>query len=175
MSDDARAHASLAVGRHLLALPELRRARTVALYAALPDEVDLTSTWRELVATDADVVFPRVSGPDLEFARAHDAADLVPGTFGIHEPTAPTVDPDLIDVLVLPGAAFDHQGGRLGMGGGWYDRFLATSGIEAVRVGVAFGCQVTVRVPMAEHDEPIDVLVTEHGVHRMAPPPPTTA
>lgn len=159
----------------LLTLPEVRRARTVLLYAATSEEADCSFAWRQLVAGGALVLFPRIEDDDLVLAAADDLAGLRPGPFGILEPHGPTVAPDQVDVVVLPGLAFDRRGGRLGMGGGFYDRLLPQLRDDCVRIGFGFACQVAVRVPLEEHDALVDLVVTEAAVHRMTAPPPATA
>jgi len=90
--------------------------------------------------------------------------DLAPGVWEIREPVpdrcAAAVERD-IEFALVPGLAFDERGGRLGYGGGFYDRLLA--GLQAVRVTAAFSVQVVEAVPMSEHDQYVDLIVTEDG------------
>ena len=69
-------------------------------------------------------------------------------------------------MIVVPGVAFDARGGRLGYGGGFYDRFLASAGEGAIRIGICFEVQVVDEVPMAGHDLRVDAVVTEQRVLR---------
>lgn len=154
----------LAVG-HLLGLAELRRPGTVALYAALPGEIDPAPARPELEARGARIVLPRVHADGhLELVAADGA--LSPGFRGVLEPDGPALPPADVDVIVVPGVAFDRDGGRLGQGGGHYDRLLAAVGGSTTAVGFAFAFQVVEHVPLLDHDRPVDVLVTDEAVHR---------
>src|SRR5439155_13608401 len=162
----ARLRASRAAGALLLALPEIEAARTVALYAATPEEADPSAALGTLLARGVRVLFPRVVGPDLEFA-AGDPAELRPGHRGIPEPLGGAVDPAEIDLIVVPGLAFDRGGARLGRGGGHYDRTLARLPARVVRVGFCFDFQVVDRVPRGPLDQPVDLVVTDRRVIRV--------
>jgi 5-formyltetrahydrofolate cyclo-ligase len=73
----------------------------------------------------------------------------------------PAPDPRTIDVVIVPGTAFTHAGGRLGQGGGWYDRFLAMVRPDCVTIGVAFAPQIVDELPLEPHDVAVDVVVTD--------------
>ena len=93
--------------------------------------------------------------------------ELRPGYCRIPEPDpgqAKRIDPAEIDVVLLPGSVFDPRGGRLGYGGGYYDRFLNHDAPEALRIGLAFELQVVDQVPLLPHDERIHYLVTEERI-----------
>jgi 5-formyltetrahydrofolate cyclo-ligase len=98
----------------------------------------------------------------MEFVEVRDLdADTVPGAFGIREPVGDVagVTPDLV---LVPGLAFTRDGARLGMGGGFYDRWAeANPGVR--RVGVCFSAQVVGEVPREGHDVGVSVVVTEDG------------
>jgi 5-formyltetrahydrofolate cyclo-ligase len=163
--DDRRRASAAAVDR-LLGLPELRGVQTVALYAALDEELDPVGALPRLVEAGVRTLFPRVRGERLELVAAADLPTLQLGYRGIREPVGIAIDPSVVDVLLVPGVAFDVRGGRLGQGGGHYDRLLATLPGTATAVGMCFACQVVPRVPMEDHDRSVDVVVTEAGVHR---------
>jgi 5-formyltetrahydrofolate cyclo-ligase len=134
------------------------QVHTIATFAALPDEVDLT----ELVTLFPEKrwLFPRVDGEGVCFHASTDPAnDLVRGAFGILEPSADSliVSLDEIDAFLCPGMAFDHQGGRLGRGKGFYDRLLSQARTDAHKIGIAFPSQI---IPNT-HCEPHDILMDE--------------
>ena len=168
LSDEQRRGAAEAVVRRLLALPALRDARTVLLYAATADELDVTALVRPLVDGGTRTLFPRVRGERLELVAASDLLGLTLGYRGVREPVGPPIDPEVVDVAIVPGVAFDVHGGRLGHGGGHYDRLLAALPEDRPRIGVCYACQVVPRVPREAHDLPVDLVVTEAGVHRRA-------
>lgn len=150
--------------RHLLELPELRDARSVALYAALPDEADPAPARARLEDRGVRIALPRVHPDDhLELIGAD--GESRPGYRGVLEPAGPPLPLDAIDVIVVPGVAFDRDGGRLGQGGGHYDRLLALLDDRVTAVGFAFAFQVIEHVPILDHDRPVDVVVTDAGVH----------
>ena len=168
LSDDQRRTAAAAVAERLLGMRRLHAARNVLLYAATADELDVTSVAAPLRDAGVRTLFPRVRGDELELVAATDLLNLRLGYRGIREPVGPAIDPDVVDVAVVPGVAFDVHGGRLGHGGGHYDRLLAALPEDRLAIGVCFACQVVPRVPLEPHDLPVDVVVTEAGVHRRA-------
>lgn len=170
LSAEDVADRSIRIFDHLKSLPELRSAKTVHLFVSFGTEVDtgpiFRALWRQGARTVAPRVLPRqrlehrvVSGPD----------DLEPGFRSIPEPrvTCPLVSPAEIDLVLLPGVAFDPSGGRLGYGGGYYDRFLLAC--PAPRVALAFSLQIVEAVPREPHDLRADVVVTDTEVIRISP------
>ena len=144
--------------RWLLERPALQ---TIAIYAALPGEVDLS----ELVLRHPDRrwVFPRVQGDALAFHEVgNPETDLRPGAFGILEPSPglPAIGCGEIDAFLCPGLAFDARGGRLGRGRGYYDRMLATARPDALKVGVCFPGQLVADTYSEPHDVHMDVVIS---------------
>lgn len=166
LSPQRRREASAQIAAKVLALPELRAiaAGDVLAYAALADEVDLSEVIRRARLDGRRVLLPRVVDDELEVVAAQD--ELRPGFGGVPEPDGPAVSADDVAVSLWPGVAFDPQGGRLGRGGGHYDRLARRLPPQAVRVGVAFAVQMAPNVPRAVHDELVDVVITERGVYR---------
>jgi 5-formyltetrahydrofolate cyclo-ligase len=168
LPDDARASASAAIVAHVRASEAWRAARTVLLYAALRGEVDLGG----LIAAARDegrrIVLPRMAGAADGGLTLHVwpvRTSLVRGSFGIGEPAAdwPMVQRYDLDLALIPGVAFDDAGGRLGRGGGFYDRLLAGRDAQLLAAGVGFAFQRVERVPCEAHDARLDALVTEGG------------
>jgi 5-formyltetrahydrofolate cyclo-ligase len=127
-------------------------ARTVALFAPLPGEVNLIALTRE---PERIWAFPKVEDDTLAFYQIKDAEkELEPGAFGILEPVhgLPVIYPDDIDLYLCPGLGFDTQGGRIGRGRGFYDGILAKARRDAVRLGICFGHQLVDEVVMEDHD-----------------------
>lgn len=166
LSSLERQAASGAIVRRLQRLPELRAADTVLLYAASREEADIGALVGPLVQRGVTTLFPRVRGDELELVAAADIRTLQLGYRGIHEPAGPAVDPEVVDVALLPGVAFDLTGGRLGQGGGHFDRLLRRLPPHTLRVGVAFACQVVPRVPQEDHDAEVDLVVTDRAAYR---------
>jgi 5-formyltetrahydrofolate cyclo-ligase len=186
VSPEERARASAAVNVRLKALPELglacASAGIVAGFVALAPrgEIDPEAALREAAADGARVVLPRVSveAPRLRFhltKSGGDRGEMTPGPYGLLEPaaTAPEVDAADIDVMILPGLAFDRRGNRLGYGGGYYDEAagkLRAAG-RGFLVGVAYDFQLVERCPAGEADVGVDCVVTDRQVVRCAPLP----
>lgn len=175
LSATDRAVASAAAEERLWRLPELRAVRTVAVYAAHRGEVDLAGLSSRLRERGVRTLLPRVRGDALELVAATLGSPLAAGYRGIAEPTGPAIDPDVVDVIVVPGVAFDPTGGRLGQGGGHYDRLLAELRAETTRVGVGFACQLVPSVPREPHDLALDIIVTDRGTYRTGARPEPSA
>jgi 5-formyltetrahydrofolate cyclo-ligase len=166
-------------------LPPVKNAGCVALYSPIGSEVDTSALHRSLRERGVVVVYPRVlgtvaEGGKLEFVveadkdalRVTGHADLslnatsgtsLGASWGIAEPQGENVvEPAQIDVVITPGLGFDEHGGRLGYGGGYYDRTLES--YRGLSIGIAFSCQMVIELPSKVHDRPMDVVVTEYGV-----------
>lgn len=157
-----RSEASERAVARLLTLPVLSHAVEVAMYVALPDEVDVTRAGDVLRDRGATLLLPRSSGDRLALVPVTEDEVLRPGYRSILEPEGPGSD-DLsgLDVVVVPGVAFDPQGRRLGRGGGHYDRLLAELPVTTTRIGVCFEVQLVEEVPAGTHDQAVGVVVTE--------------
>jgi 5-formyltetrahydrofolate cyclo-ligase len=168
---EAAAVAAEAAAQHLIALAPVAGARTVALYAPVRGELDPGPAARALDARGARLVYPRVLPKEklLEFHEvlvdAGGPTHLHRGAFGIPEPlpSSPFVPLAEIDLLLVPGLAFDERGSRLGWGRGFYDRTLARAP-AAIRVGYCYSCQLVAHVPHEDDDLPMHYLVTDTGV-----------
>lgn len=141
--------------------PRLVNADTLLLYSALPDEVPTQSLIDELVAQGKTVLLPRVvNDTEMELRQYTGMQDLQAGAFGILEPTGKLfTDYEKIDVVVVPGMAFDKEGHRLGRGKGYYDRFLAKIR-NTYKIGLCFPWQLVDNVPTDEHDILMDEIMT---------------
>jgi 5-formyltetrahydrofolate cyclo-ligase len=156
-----------------LALPAVAGAGLVFGYAPLADEVDVLPLLQALRDRGVRVGLPRVDGDALVLHEIGDLdRDLARGVYGIREPRAdlPHVDPAAIDVVLTPGRAFDTAGNRLGRGGGYYDRFLATT--PARRIALAYEEQILPDVPAGPDDLPVHLVVTPQRL--IEPPRHTT-
>ena len=142
----------------LLALPELKTPGCVMLYRALGDEVNVDGLLYRLHNTGIDFCFPVVCGDVIE-ARSISDDGFKTGAFGISEPTGAFVDPGAIDVVIVPGVAFDVECMRLGRGKGYYDRFLSST--NALKIGVCPDCLCLDKLPCEQHDLRVDVVITE--------------
>lgn len=170
LSAEERLRKSAEITAKILALPEYRKAQTVMLFLNFRDEVETTALAQESLALKKKLVLPRCGQQgilipgvikDLE-------KDIEPGMWGIREPKKETLleaDPTEIDFVLVPGAAFDMTGNRLGYGAGYYDRFFKRLRPDVPRIAIAFASQILPEVPVDEHDQKITALVTEQGIH----------
>jgi 5-formyltetrahydrofolate cyclo-ligase len=159
--------ASIAVCKALADWPRLQEARHVLTYLAFRNELDLSYLFDLLPLIHWAV--PRVDRQHLAL-HPYQPERLVRHRFGMLEPAAdlPSVDAEMLDVVLVPGVAFDRRGGRLGFGGGFYDRFLPTT--PALRVGVTYERCVAEELPMRERDQRMDWLFTPSEQIRCAAP-----
>ncbi|RMF05680.1 5-formyltetrahydrofolate cyclo-ligase [Candidatus Woesearchaeota archaeon] len=151
-----------------LALPEVMKADTIALYASKGSEVFTHDLIRELLPRKT-VVLPKVENARqrvMKLAAITTFEELSPGFMGVLEPlrAAKFVEKSAVDVVAVPVVGFDENLNRLGHGMGFYDVFL--KGVEAVKIGLAFESQKLKRIPVSEHDVPLDIVVTEKKVYR---------
>jgi 5-formyltetrahydrofolate cyclo-ligase len=177
LSPQDRAALSRAASARLLALPELGAApgRTLSGYAAVRGEIDPSAVLDAARVAGATVTLPRVvsSRPRLRFHRVATGDTLISGRFGLLEPDpeAPEVPVEHLDVVIVPGLAFDAGGRRLGYGGGYYDEVGARvrSAGRGVLVGFGYDFQVVDLCPWGEGDVVLDLLVTDARVMRPGP------
>ena len=138
-------------------------ADRILMYHSLPDEL---STHRFLDKWHGRKSFflPRVNGVNLEILP-YDESRLELGSFHIEEPTGDnTVSADEIELVIVPGVAYDHSGNRLGRGKGFYDRLLATT--RATKVGVGYEFQIVEEIPSEPHDVKMDMVISQKRVLR---------
>lgn len=175
---DRAEHARLShlITAQLLSLPEFERAGCVLAYLSFGSEFDTSEFVRTLQARGCALVLPRIdlARRILTLHRVSDPElDTVPGVWGIREPDpqrCPSAERPEIDAVLVPGVAFTAAGGRLGYGGGFYDRLVRGWPGRVPLVGPAFELQVVEALPLGRDDEPIDTIVTEAQVYRRRGP-----
>lgn len=155
------------VAGHFLASAPYAAASTLVLYSSIRSEVVTFGIFAAAVEVGKRVLYPRTVGTTLEFVAIESLEALKPSRFGICEPWSGEPIPLAeIDLLVLPGVAFDEQGIRLGYGLGCYDRSLAAVKRPTL-VGLAYDFQVLPSLPRETHDVPVDFVVTETRILSM--------
>jgi len=167
LDPQTRRAAIQSIVRHLSAAPQLQAEQTIAAFLATDTEVELTDWMRGQWARGGRIALPRVADAGAMTFHAYTATTtLAPNRYGIAEPvSSPLVDPVEIDAVLVPLVAFDRRGTRLGMGGGYYDRFLPQLRSNVPAIGVAFACQESdAPLPRNRWDVPLDAVVTENGV-----------
>ena len=134
----------------------------LAVYLASSDEINIDPYIEYMLHAGVEVVAPRWNGETYELAKLKglDDKNLRRGPMGIREPIdADIVEPKKVYAWIIPGLAFTMEGKRLGYGGGWYDRFLASAPKGAVKIGVAYSFQIVDDLPAESHDIPLTDVV----------------
>jgi 5-formyltetrahydrofolate cyclo-ligase len=159
------AEMSARIAERVLAVPAFKRAKRVFCYANAFGEADTRGLMREVLFLDRALYLPRVrQGVKMDAVRLRSIGDLKAGPLGADEPRGDElIDPSLLDILLVPGMAFDRRGGRLGMGAGYFDRFLPLC--CGLKIGVSYDFQVIDRVPVNERDAHMDMVVTEKHIY----------
>ncbi|WP_166830843.1 5-formyltetrahydrofolate cyclo-ligase [Thalassoroseus pseudoceratinae] len=149
-----------------------RDSQAVVCYVNVRSEVATRDVINSLWQAEKRVAVPYCVERHLELTWITSWTDLTAGRFGILEPTPQLrTDPlrcppiDELDVVLVPGVAFDFHGGRLGHGQGFYDRLLSRLPQRTMLVGVAFDCQIVSHVPAEPHDIPMHFILTESTLH----------
>ncbi|HET7275819.1 MAG TPA: 5-formyltetrahydrofolate cyclo-ligase [Longimicrobiaceae bacterium] len=169
MSPSAREAAGNFIAERVWTVPEIAAARVILLYSAMPDEVPTAAIAAEARSRRIVVTYPRCIPATREMAihRVQHPDQLRPGEYGILEPTeinCPLADINDIDAAIVPGVAWDKNGGRLGRGAGYYDRLFAHPDWRAFRCGIFFARQEVTAIPMEDWDSPLDAVITENEV-----------
>lgn len=158
---EERLRKSEAVINNLTRCEMFREAKNVLCYWSLPDEVN-THNLVISTAGQKEVYLPVVNGDDLIIRKFTGVSSLTEGeSYSIPEPEtgAEEVGIDKIDLVVVPGVAFDRNGGRMGRGKGFYDRLLAGSNVK--KIGICFDFQIVDNVPKEPHDILMDLVISE--------------
>lgn len=167
-----RQEKSAAIAERLIHAELFRQAESVFCYISMENEVHTEAVLEAALAAGKAVSIPYVLDKAKGLmcaAQLQDMADLVAGEYNI--PTLPPekvvpVEPAAIDLVIVPGSAFDRAGHRIGMGGGYYDQFLGQAA-RAVRAAVAYECQLFDNIAADEHDQPMDYIFTEKTVYEI--------
>ena len=163
---------SRAICQRFASLADYKRAGTVLLYVHVRNEVRTREFLQHAMAQGKRVLVPWCEGDELELFHLEDLAELGPGVFGLLEPrrelrTRPGKRCDIaeVDLAMVPGVAFDRQGGRLGHGKGYYDRLLCRARPDALLVGVCYESQLLPEVPMGPRDVRMHRVITEMAIY----------
>ena len=170
MSANERHEKSGSAIENFWSLPQMKHWSTLFIYVNFRSELETLELIHLCLSQGKRVVVPLVDASAVSMIPLQiqdPEKDLVPGYYGIPEPDPQKslrVSAREIDAAIIPGSVFDINGGRLGYGGGYYDRFLVNDAPQAKRVGFAFEMQVIENVPVQPHDQPLDILITEKRI-----------
>ncbi len=167
---EERQRNSTVIVNNLWQIDGFSSAQNIMLYINFRSEVETLPLIEECTKRNIQVTAPlTITKPPrlVPFPVTDPEKDLRPGYCNIPEPDQDRLtpwDPSKIDVVLLPGSVFDRQGGRLGYGGGYYDRFLSQEAPQALRIALAFEIQIVDKVPVQAHDIPMHYLVSEKKI-----------
>ncbi|HHH75714.1 MAG TPA: 5-formyltetrahydrofolate cyclo-ligase [Phycisphaerae bacterium] len=152
----------------IISLEVFQADNPILLYMPLPGEPDTKQIALEAWKNGRTVAMPKiVSSSDglMNAVKCSSLDDVEIGPFGILAPASnDVIAPEEIGFVVVPALAYDRRGGRLGRGGGFYDRFLARMDARAAKCGLAFSEQIVDELPTDEHDETVDLIVTDEEI-----------
>lgn len=149
-----------------------KQAYTVLFYVSFGSEVDTHPLIKKAFKDKKRVAVPLVNGQTLDIKQITSFSQLKPGAMGILEPSEkqPSINPAEINVIIVPGIAFDKKHFRLGYGGGYYDRLLSqysvnhqpsTVNSSITSIGLAFQEQIVEKLPVDKHDQKVDFIITD--------------
>lgn len=152
------------IEQRLFELPEFQKAALILFYASFQSEVETHFMIRRALSEGKRVALPRINEKELELlVITNFDKDVSPGSWGIPEPDqGDLVSVQDLGLIVVPGAAFDEQGNRLGYGAGYYDKLLAQ--YQDMTAALAFELQIVPQVPADPHDVPMKKIVTEKRI-----------
>ncbi|MBX3422263.1 MAG: 5-formyltetrahydrofolate cyclo-ligase [Pirellulaceae bacterium] len=155
-----------------MGLPEYAAAKTVMFYVDVRDEVRTRHALPEAIQGDKRIVIPYCVDGELELFHLQSMDELDVGMYKILEPkvelrqvAAKRLEPQDLDLIMVPGVAFDRMGGRTGHGKGYYDKLLQHARRDAPLVALAFECQLFPEIPCEHHDIYMDKVVTEAAAY----------
>jgi len=168
LSDGEVAEKSLSIQRRVIDLKELQVVKVVVLYSEISKEVATGEIFAVFFRRGKVLLFPRVvkKGKRLIFAQVKSREDLEEGNWGIMEPRIGLKEfsPRRIDLLFIPGLAFDKEGKRLGYGQGYYDRITGRLRKDCIKIALAFDFQVVEKIPDSSRDIRVGMIITDKRI-----------
>jgi len=168
LSAEQRKEKSCKACRNLISTEPYQDASIIMMYLSLPHEVDTTEAILHAWQLGKTVAVPKISWQQRHMIAVQITSldtGFSTGAGGLRNPmTGVPIPFGQIDLVVTPALGFDRKGNRLGRGGSFYDRFFANKDLTAARCGLAFAEQILESVPTMEHDEPVELLVTDEEV-----------
>ena len=156
---------SCQIQHRLFSSPWYRTAQTILFYVSYDNEVNTHDMIQESLKNGKTVIVPKadVQNKTLCLSKLLRWDDLSPGAYSILEPRDSSIHEvpiSSIELLIIPGIGYDQHGNRIGHGMGYYDRLLKNT-VQAHSIGLAFECQLIESIPVEEHDEKVQMIVTE--------------
>ncbi len=163
---------SVLIANNLYNLPEYKAAKVIMFFISFGSEVNTKLMVEETIRRGKQALAPKPLPKSREMIASQILdwdTDLAPGYYNIPEPRSDRlrpVDPEKIDLLIVPGVAFDIKGNRLGYGGGYYDRFFNLLKNNTPLIALVFDLQIEEQIPVEEWDRPVDLVITEKRIIR---------
>ncbi len=167
-SEEQAAESSRMISEHILACDAYRKAQCIMGYLAFGREISVDAVLRQALADGKTVCVPRIISPsEFEAARLTAFGGFELDRYGIRSVPADAekLPPESIDLVIVPGVAFGRDGTRMGMGAGYYDRFLPKAA-GAVTIGAAYDGLLQDTLPAGDFDVPVQFIVSESGLRR---------
>jgi len=158
ITEDEKNQEADAVFCKIETFPEFKAAKTILLYWSTPDELPTHATIRKWSA-EKQLILPTIEGDDLILKHYLPNGAMKQGELGIWEPDTAEICSGNVDLVIVPGVAFDHKKNRLGRGKGYYDRFFRKNG-NVLKIGVGFDFQLLTKIPSTKMDIKMDKIVT---------------
>ena len=164
---EEKERASGAIFEKFVSVPEYINADWLFIYVSMKNEVSTTDIINRAIADGKKIAVPvSLKNRDMFFAEIKSFDNLVKNRLGVYEPVCgrdAEKMPTKNTVLVVPGVAFDENGGRMGYGGGYYDTYIEKYGVQNT-VALAFECQIKDSVPKEEHDRIMKKIITDKRI-----------
>jgi 5-formyltetrahydrofolate cyclo-ligase len=164
---------SVAITERFMQMPEYQKANTVMFYVDVRDEVRTRHALPAALQSGKQIIVPYCVDGELELFHLESMDELELGMYRILEPredlrsvVSKRKQPEDLDLVMVPGVAFDRNGGRTGHGKGYYDKLLQHARPDAPLVALSFECQLFEEIPVEAHDIYMDAIVTESAVYK---------
>ncbi len=170
LDEGVRAQLNHSITGKLLALPEYAKPKTILAYMSIGSEFDTAEFIRELLASGKILALPKVNKAKkiLELYLVNNpATELRRGMWGIAEPDeaiCQRIAIDEVDLVLVPGLVFDTLGYRIGYGGGYYDKLLASRDKKTYLIAAAYSVQLVQTIPVLPHDIKLEKIITELSI-----------
>lgn len=162
ISANERSEKTGRINARLLSLSAFISARTIGFYCAFGSEVETRAMMKATFERGKKIFLPTINPQDKSMTYSEhngDLDNLVCNFYGILEPQGPPQTSQILDLIIVPGLAFDRRGRRLGYGAGYYDRFLKQ--VRAKTIGIAFSEQMHTSLPANRYDVPVNIVITD--------------
>lgn len=169
LTAEERSSKSAAIAAALVQTEAFQRAQNIFCYVSAPDEVHTEGILRTVLSSGKALYIPYVTDAKnglMTAARLYDLTELREGLYGIPTVAASSLQeilPVALDLVLVPGSAFDLKKQRIGMGGGYYDRFLLNT--RAYKIALAYECQMFSALPADKYDQSVDWVITESKIY----------